>query len=125
MNRRFGKNDVIFISFLAVFCIAVCVWVYKGGAVEGSNIMITVDGKEYGTYSLFEEQTITIGEGDVKNIIEIKGGKAYMREASCPDQLCVDQNEISFDKESIICLPNKVVVTVISDVEGELDGIIR
>ena len=125
MNRRFGKNDVIFISFLAVFCIAVCVWVYKGGAVEGSNIVITVDGKEYGTYSLLEEQTITIGEGDTKNIIEIRAGKAYMKEASCPDQLCVDQNEITFDKESIICLPNKVVITVISDVESDLDGIIR
>ena len=125
MNRRFGKNDVIFISFLAVFCIAVCLWVYKGGAVEGSNIKITVDGKEYGTYSLLEEQTITIGEGESLNIIEIKGGKAYMKEASCPDQLCVDQNEISFDKESIICLPNKVVITVISDVESDLDGIIR
>ena len=125
MNRRFGKNDVIFISFLAVFCIAVCLWVYKGGAVEGSNIKITVDGKEYGIYSLLEEQTITIGEGENLNIIEIKGGKAYMKEASCPDQLCVDQNEISFDKESIICLPNKVVITVISDVESDLDGIIR
>lgn len=125
MNRRFGKNDVIFIGFLAVFCIAVCVWVYKGGAVEGSNIMITVDGKEYGTYSLLEEQTITIGEGETINIIEIKGGKAYMKEASCPDQLCVDQNEISFDKESIICLPNKVVITVISDVESDVDGIVR
>ena len=125
MNRRFGKNDVIFISFLAVFCIAVCLWVYKGGAVEGSNIKITVDGKEYGTYSLLEEQTITIDEGENLNIIEIKGGKAYMKEASCPDQLCVDQNEISFDKESIICLPNKVVITVISDVESDLDGIIR
>ena len=125
MNRRFGKNDVIFISFLAIFCIAVCVWVYKGGAVEGSNIKITVDGKEYGTYSLLEEQTITISEGESLNIIEIKGGKAYMKDASCPDQLCVDQNEISFDKESIICLPNKVVITVISDVESELDGIIR
>lgn len=125
MNRRFGKNDVIFIGFLVLFCIAVCVWVYKGGAVEGSNIVITVDGKEYGTYSLLEEQTITIGEGKTKNIIEIKGGKAYMKEASCPDQLCVDQNEISFDKESIICLPNKVVLTVISDVESDVDGIVR
>lgn len=125
MNRRFGKNDCIFIGFLALFCIAVCVWVYKGGAVEGSNILITVDGKEYGTYSLLEEQSITIGEGETVNIIEIKGGKAYMKEASCPDQLCVDQNEISFDKESIICLPNKVVITVISDVEGEVDGIVR
>ena len=125
MNRRFGKNDVIFVSFLAIFCIAVCVWVYKGGAVEGSNIMITVDGKEYGTYSLLQEQTITIGEGDTINIIEIKGGKAYMKDASCPDQLCVDQNDISYDKESIICLPNKVVITVISDVESDLDGVIR
>ena len=125
MNRRFGKNDVFFISFLAVFCIAVCIWVYKGGAVEGSNIVITVDGKEYGTYSLFQEQTITIGDGDTQNIIEIKGGKAYMKDASCPDQLCVDQNEISYDKEAIICLPNKVVITVVSDVESDLDGIIR
>jgi hypothetical protein len=125
MNRRFGKNDVIFISILAVFCIAVCIAVYKGGAVEGSNILITVDGEEYGTYSLFEEQTIVIGQGDAQNIIEIKGGKAYMLEASCPDQLCVDQNKISFDKESIICLPNKVVLTVISDVKSDTDIIVR
>ncbi len=125
MNRRFGKNDVIFISILAVFCIAVCVWVYKGGAVKGSTILITIDGKEYGTYSLLEEQTIAIEDGTVRNIIEIKDGKAYMREASCPDQLCVDQNEISFDKESIICLPNKVVLTVTSDLESDTDIIIR
>lgn len=125
MNRRFGKNDVIFISLLALLCVVVCVWVYKGGAVEGSNILITVDGKEYGTYSLLEEQTINICEGDTKNIIEIRAGKAYMSEASCPDQLCVDQNEISFNKESIICLPNKVVITVISDVESDVDGIVR
>lgn len=125
MNRRFGKNDCIFISMLAVFCIAVCVAVYKGGAVDGSNITITVDGETYGTYSLLEEQTIVIEDLEAKNVIEIKDGEAYMLEASCPDQLCVDQNKISFDKESIICLPNKVVITVTSDVESELDGIIR
>ena len=125
MNRRFGKNDLFFISFLVIFCIVVCVWVYKGGAVEGSKITITVDGKEYGTYSLFQEQMITIGEGENQNIIQIKNGKAYMKEASCPDQLCVDQNEISFDKESIICLPNKVVITVISDTKSDVDGLVR
>lgn len=125
MNRRFGKNDIIFISFLAVFCIVVCVAVYKGGAVEGSSITVTKDGETYGTYSLLEEQTIVIEDGTMKNIIEIKDGEAYMLEASCPDQLCVDQNEISFDQESIICLPNKVVITVTSDIESEVDGIIR
>lgn len=125
MKKRFGKNDVIFISFLVLFCVGVCVAVYKGGAVEGSTISITIDGAEYGTYSLLEEQTITIEQDGHINIIEIKNGEAYMKEASCPDQLCVDQNEISFDKESIICLPNKVVITVTSDMESDLDGIVR
>ncbi|MBQ2705294.1 MAG: NusG domain II-containing protein [Agathobacter sp.] len=125
MKKRFGKNDVIFISFLILFCVGVCVAVYKGGAVEGSNISITIDGAEYGTYSLLEEQIITIEQEGHINIIEIKDGEAFMKEASCPDQLCVDQNEISFDKESIICLPNKVVITVTSDMESDLDGIVR
>jgi len=125
MNKRFGKNDVIFISFLVLFCVGVCIAVYKGGAVDGSNITITIDGAEYGTYSLLEEQTITIEQDGHINIIEIKDGEAFMKEASCPDQLCVDQNEISYDKESIICLPNKVVITVTSDIESDLDGIVR
>jgi len=125
MKKRFGKNDVIFISFLVLFCIVVCVAVYKGGAVEGSTISVTIDGTEYGTYSLLEEQIITIEQNGALNIIEIKDGEAFMKEASCPDQLCVDQNEISFDKESIICLPNKVVITVTSDMESDLDGIVR
>ena len=125
MYKRFGKNDVIFIGFMVLFCVAVCVAVYKGGAVTGSYITITVDGEKYGTYSLLEEQTITIGEGEHVNIIDIKGGKAYMTSASCPDQLCVKQNRISYDKQSIICLPNKVVVTVTSDNKSDVDLIIR
>ena len=71
MYKRFGKNDCIFIGFLALFCVLVCVWVYKGGAVTGSFVTVTVDGKEVGTYSLLEEQTITIGEGGLKPGAEI------------------------------------------------------
>ena len=125
MNRRFGRNDVIFIALMALVCIATCVAVYKGGAVKGSMVTITLDGKVYGTYSLLEEQTIEIKEGDKLNVIEIKGGKATMKTASCPDQLCVDQNDIGFDKESIICLPNKVVISVTSDADSDVDIIIR
>ena len=125
MYKRFGKNDCIFVGLLALFCICVCVWVYNGGAVKGSYVTVTVDGKEVGTYSLLENQTLTIGEGDHVNVIEIKDGKAYMMTASCPDQLCVNQNEISYDKQSIICLPNKVVITETSDNDSDLEMIIR
>lgn len=124
MNKRFGKNDVIFLSLLAIMCIAVCVVIYAGGMAKGSYITITVEGKEYGTYSLQEDQTIPVGK-PVMNTVVIENGKAMMLEAGCPDQLCVKQKAISYDKESLICLPNKVVVTVTSEMQGELDAVVN
>lgn len=64
--------------------------------------------------SAFKDDTIEIknGDGDVTNTLVIKGGVADMTSADCPDHLCVKQKAISKEGESIICLPNKVVVTV-------------
>ena len=45
-----------------------------------------------------------------------------------PDPEFVNQIEemvLSFDKEAIICLPNKVVITVVSDAKSDVDIIIR
>ena len=46
-----------------------------------------------------------------------------MTSADCPDHLCVKQKAISKEGESIICLPNKVVVTVKSDMKSDIDSI--
>ena len=39
-------------------------------------------------------------------------------QSRCPDQICVHEKAISADGESIICLPNKIVVEVESDKES-------
>lgn len=124
MNKHFGKNDVIFLGLLAIVCFVVCIVIYGSNITKGAYLTITVDGKTYGTYSLLEEQTISVGN-PVINTIVIEDGKAKMLEAECPDQLCVKQKEIFYDKESIICLPNKVVVTVTSDMQSELDAVVN
>ena len=46
------------------------------------------------------------------NRFVIRDGKAYMEYASCPDGICVDHSPIFRDGESIVCLPNRVVITV-------------
>lgn len=46
-----------------------------------------------------------------------------MTSADCPDHLCVKKKAISKEGESIICLPNKVVVTVKSDMKSDIDSI--
>lgn len=72
-----------------------------------NNIRITVDGKEYGVYSLSENQTISIND---TNVCEIKDGKAKMISATCPDHLCLEQKAVDASGGSVICLPNKVVI---------------
>ena len=71
------------------------------------SIRITVDGKEYGTYSLAKNQTIKIND---TNVCEIKDGQARMISAQCPDHLCMKQKAIDEKGGTIVCLPNKVVI---------------
>ncbi|MDO4273315.1 MAG: NusG domain II-containing protein [Eubacteriales bacterium] len=88
---------------------AVLLWLFLHFFLPGTNnmIRITVDGSMYGEYSLDEDQVIRIGD---TNVCEIKGGKARMTEADCPDQLCVHQKAVGTQGGTIVCLPNKVVI---------------
>ena len=53
----------------------------------------------------------------------IEDGKADMVWADCPDKLCVNQKAISREGESIICLPNKVVISSVGGEEREVDAV--
>lgn len=91
----------------------------SGGAKE---VTVSVDGEVFGTYSLEEDQTIDIGE---TNRLVIEDGTARMEWADCPDQVCVNHRAVSRDGESIICLPNEVVISVEGGEEAELDGVVQ
>lgn len=90
------------------------------GKKDAGFVTVTVNGEVQGVYSLDEEQTIDINH---TNTLLIKDGKADMIEASCPDKVCVNQKAISRKNESIICLPNKVIVEVTSGDESELNAV--
>ena len=133
MRKRFGRNDIILISVIVIISVALLlIWklVYLKG-LKGQDtdsdacVEVTIDGRAYGTYPLSKDDTIEIknGDGDVTNTLVIMGGVADMTSADCPDHLCVKQKAISKEKESIICLPNKVVVTVKIDTKSDIDSI--
>jgi hypothetical protein len=127
MRRKFGKQDFIFIGILLLLCLAV------GGVYKlcyhdkGSTVEVTVDGQTYGTYSLSLAQTVSIcdSDGNVTNTLIIRDGKADMTDADCPDKLCVHQKAISIEKENIVCLPNRVVVTVTEPGGEGIDGFVQ
>ncbi|MCM1282375.1 MAG: NusG domain II-containing protein [Muribaculaceae bacterium] len=124
MDKKFGKNDLIFIGALCLVCLALLLVFSLPEDGGNGRVTVTVDGKTYGRYPLGENQTVEITDasGTVTNVLVIAEGRADMQEAACPDKLCVRQRAIGRAGETIVCLPNRVVVQVESGKEGALDG---
>lgn len=101
------KKEIFFIAGLLVLAGVMWLGFRLSGQRSHNTIRITVDGKEFGTYSLAKDQVIHIGD---TNVCEIKDGKVTMIEATCPDHYCMKQKAIDEHGGSIICLPNKVVI---------------
>ena len=111
------RNDIIFVAVLLTVSAMAFVYLFLFRK-EGNTVKVTVDGKDYGIYSLNENMTkdIVTGEkGQNLNRFVINDGKVSMEYADCPDGICVSHRPIYRDGESIVCLPNRVVITVVDD----------
>lgn len=114
------RNDL----FLLMGVLLISALGFLGFSIASKNtsakVVVTVDGEEFGIYSLEEEQEIQIND---TNRLVIRNGKADMVSADCPDQICVDQRAISRDLETLICLPNKVIVQITDGEQAEVDSV--
>ena len=102
------KNDWKLIAFLLAAA-GICFLVYRMGGKDGGEAVIYQNGSEYARISLSTEQEIQIGQ---TNALVVEQGKVRMKEADCPDQICVKHRPVSRTGESIVCLPNRIVVEI-------------
>ncbi len=90
-------------------------------------VKISVDNKTVYTLPLNKDRIVTVKGSLGENLIEIKNGKAHMKDAPCPKKLCIHQGWI--DRGTIVCLPNKVVVTITGNEQNnralEYDAVTR
>lgn len=126
-SKFIAKNDIILIGIILLFAIigAFYLFVLRG---SGDFVKVSVDGEIYATYSLSKDTTEEIHTGsnnEHSNRLVIRDGKAYIETATCPDGICVAHTPIFREGESIVCLPNKVVITIeVSDDINDLDVVI-
>ena len=110
--RRSFLFDVILIAVLLFISVGACLFLFFGGK-EGGAVSVEIDGKVVGSYPLSLNGVYPLGDGS--NVLEIKDGKAFMKSADCPDKTCVHSRPISNVGESVVCLPNRVYVSVVGD----------
>lgn len=113
------KKDIILLIGVIAVCGIAALFIFVFNTEEGSYAQITVDGEVYGIYDLSEDQTIEIDTDYGHNAVQITGGTAVMIEADCPDGYCIDQGAVKNNKQTIVCLPHKVVVEIINTDEDD------
>ena len=126
-NRKRVLRDILLVLVLLALAVALLVVIHSRGR-EGTYVVVMIRNKEIACYSLAINAIYDIyddydnydnnGDNGRKNKIEIKDCRVRMLEASCPNHLCIRQGWISLEGQSIVCLPNKVVVRI----EGSGNG---
>ena len=122
MHMKMKKMDLVLVLTVAVLAIGGLLVYNVLGQKEAGLVVVEVDGEVFGEYKVFENQEVLINE---TNVLLIENGVVNMYEANCPDQICVKHVPISKNGETIVCLPNKVVVTVKEAATGELDAVVN
>lgn len=103
------KDWMLAVVILAAALLAAGLYRMSGGQNEGSYVRIMVDGRTFGEYLLGREADIDV-EGH--NQVSIRDGQVLVAEADCPDKICVRHAAVSRVGESIVCLPNRMIVEI-------------
>ncbi len=111
-SNLFKKNDLLLVLIIVLVTLLLCLVIFLSQK-SASTVLVKIGSDEIGRYSLDQNRTVKIQGGGGENILVIEEGCAYIKEADCPDLLCVYKGKISKSGESIVCLPHKVSVTVI------------
>ena len=119
------KQNVIFIIILLIASFTMLFFIIMGKQTQkGDKVLIYVNGTMVQEGSLEVEAEIVIHGNPGDNVLVIRDRKAYMKEASCENHVCIQQGEVSRNGETIICMPNQIIVEVSAE-KQEIDAVVR
>ena len=88
-------------------------------AAAAAVFFFQVKNRTSGTvYAIVEQDS-----KELMRLIEITEGGVRMKEADCPDQICVSRGLIQKSGQSIVCLPHRLVIRLEQVGDQELDAV--
>jgi hypothetical protein len=102
-----------FLLLVAVLLVALGLWLaLRLFSSAGTMAVVTLDGEEVARLPLgTDDQTDIHSEYGTHRVV-VRNGTVSVTEAPCQDLICVHHAPVSCVGETIICLPCKLVVTV-------------
>lgn len=108
-NVKKLRYDILLIAVL-LFVSAVSVGALLINRNAGERVVVEINGTQTAVYPLSLDGEYALNGGT--NILVVENGEAYLRYADCPDKVCVHTGKIKYEGQTIVCLPNRLSVTV-------------
>lgn len=133
VNMRVGdrvklkKGDIIIVVILIAAAISWYGINLLNESKDEKQIVIETNGEAYKTISMQQgmqqqEVHIELENGNHIDIVIDENG-AYVKDVICPDKVCQKTGVVNKVGQSIVCLPNKVIVYVEGKTESNVDGV--
>lgn len=107
--RQTTHADRILLVVLLLFSVS-GIFLVREALPQSSEVLIEQDGRPVYSLSLVADKVVSLEGPCGETVIEVRGGRARVREAHCPNQVCVKQGWV--ERGVIVCLPNSIFVTV-------------
>lgn len=123
MEKNFINKRDIFIILTIIVISAVMYFVYYSFFMrEAVSAEILYDNRVIQTVDLSEDAVFS--PKDFPNIVFcVKNNSIAFIHSDCPDKICVHTGFISKSGQTAVCLPNKMVLRLISGDENEVDAV--
>jgi hypothetical protein len=107
-------DGIILVAVFAVGLAAFFLMNHTGGSADspGKYAEVYVKNELVETISLSGDRLIEVENPDGYNLLQVKDGRIRMVEADCHSQTCVHLGAQSLPGQTIVCLPNRVVVKI-------------
>ena len=112
------RLDIIVISAILLVSVSLLL-IMTLSKKEGAVAVVEIDGKTVAEYSLAVNGEYSLNNGT--NVLVIENGQAYLNYSNCPDHTCEITGKIHYVGQTIVCLPNKLSITIKGNAEGGVD----
>ena len=112
----------------------IIVTMITAAAIAGVFLLRSYDNNEYAVIScdntrlaqvpLNEDKSYSFPEAEGM-VFTVSDGKISVSESSCSDGICEKTGAISGKGQAIVCVPNKITVTIEGNIQNDLDVVLK
>ena len=108
-----GKKELLLAAVILLIAAAGFFINYLNHRQPAVMAEVNVDGQVVASYDLHQNLETTIqGYNGGTNHLVIQDGFLWIDEATCSDKVCIHQGKITMNGELVVCLPNRLIVTI-------------